>query len=76
MTKKTVIQMKDRALTIKDPMSIIAFLQDLKKACNSCNIHEGAALWLLGHYLIGPVKSVIKAMKHFQPKPLEYRMGA
>lgn len=44
MTKKTAVQMKDRTVSAKDPVSIIAFLQNFKAACNACNIHEGQ-LW-------------------------------
>lgn len=40
-TKKTTVQIKDRTFSGRDPVSIIAFLQNFKTACDACNIHEG-----------------------------------
>lgn len=61
MTKKTTAQFQDRTSNRKDPVSIIVLLQDSKAASDGYSIHKGAAIWLVKHYLRGPVKSVIKA---------------
>lgn len=48
ITKKTDIQ-------VKDPVSLIAFLQDSIAAYNACNIHDGAAMCLFRRYLSSSV---------------------
>lgn len=60
--------MKDRAFNGKDPLSIIASLQDFKTACNAWNIQESAAMCLLKIYLSGPIESLIKARIAFRAK--------
>lgn len=52
--------MKNRIINGKEPVTIIAFLQDFKAPCNACNIHESAAMWPFKNYLSVPVESVIK----------------
>lgn len=61
MTKTVPVEMKDRMVDGRDPVSIITFLQDLKAMCDACNVHEGAVLWLFKYFLSSPVKSVTKA---------------
>lgn len=62
MTNRTALQMKDLAFDSKRFVSIVTFLQNFKAACDVCKINEGAAKWLINHYLSGPGKSVIKAL--------------
>lgn len=61
MTKKTAVPMRNRTFNGKEPLSIVAFLQNFKAACDARNVHEGAAMWLFEHYLNRPVESVINA---------------
>lgn len=44
MTKKTVLQINDRAFSGRDPMLIIAFSQNFEAVCNASNIHDGRAM--------------------------------
>lgn len=53
--------MKDQTFSGEDPVSIIAFSQDSKAACDAYNIHARAAMGLFKHYLSGLMKAVIKA---------------
>lgn len=46
MTKETAVKMKDRIFSGKNARSDITFLQDVKSACEACNIYEGTAMWL------------------------------
>lgn len=62
MTKKVAVQMKDRTFCGRDQVSIIAVLQDCKAACDAFKIHEGAAIWLLKHFLTRCVEADIKAL--------------
>lgn len=61
MTIKNAVQMKDRTFNGKEPVLIIAFLQDFMETCDAYNIYEEVAMWLLTYYPRGPVESVIKA---------------
>lgn len=61
LTKKTAVQMKGRTLSGTASISIIAFLQDFKSACDTCNRHEVAAMWLLEKLLTGPVEPTLKS---------------
>lgn len=54
MAKKVAVQMKDRTFSAKDPLSVVAFLQRFKSACDADGIHEGAARWLIKQFLTGP----------------------
>lgn len=38
MAKRTAAQMNDRTFSGRDPMSVIAFLQDLRTTCDVCRI--------------------------------------
>lgn len=58
--KKAAVQMKDGTFSGRDPVLIIAFLQNFKAFCDACNIHIRATLWLLQNFLTGPVEAVIK----------------
>lgn len=40
---------------------MIAFLQDFEAACDACNIHDGAKMWLFKNYVTGSVDAIIKA---------------
>lgn len=47
--------MKNRTLNGRDPVSIIAILQDFGAACNAWNKYKGVAMGLFKHYLNGSV---------------------
>lgn len=61
MTKKTAIQLKDRAFNVKDSVSIIVFVQDFKAACDAVKFQKRTAMWLFMRYLKARIKSVINA---------------
>lgn len=46
MMNNTAVQMNDRTFSGKDPVSIIAFLQNFKATCDAWDIHEEADVWL------------------------------
>lgn len=60
MAKNAAAQMKDLTFSGKCQVSIIAFLQDNRTACDACNMQEGPAMWLFNPYLAGPIESVVK----------------
>lgn len=43
--------MKNEAFSIKNSISVINFLTELKPACNSTRIDEGAATWHLWEFM-------------------------
>lgn len=49
----------------KDPISVIAVLQEFKSACDVCRIYEGIVMWLFKEYLTDPVNSVVEAWAVF-----------
>lgn len=59
--RKIALHMEDRIFSGKDSLSITAFLQGFKTACDSCSIHDNATLWLFKHHLTGPIEAVRKA---------------
>lgn len=61
ITKKVALQMKDSTFDRRDPVLIIAFLNDFKDSYDAYKIDKGTAFWILKHFLTGPVKFVIKA---------------
>lgn len=67
--------MKDRTFSGKNSLSIIAFLQDWKVACNAGKIHETAAMWLFKHCFNGSVKSVVKAWINLPTKDAKAQEG-
>lgn len=40
-------------------MSVIAFLQDFKTACDACGLYQEAAKWLTVQHLRGPGEAAI-----------------
>lgn len=60
MNKKTAVQMKNRTSFYKHSLSVIIVLQDFNIACGCWNIHDGATMKFLKHYLVGPIRAVIK----------------
>lgn len=60
MTKRVAIEMKHGALGGENSVLIIAFLQNLKAACDCCNINERAGFGLIRHFLTSTVDAVIK----------------
>lgn len=59
--KNVAVQMKDRTIDGKDPVSFNTFPKDFNATCDACNTHEGSTLWLFKHFITGPVGAVINA---------------
>ena len=58
------VDMQGVLFTGKDPVAVINFLNTLKEACNSNNVHEGAAKRLFQYFLKGnPRKTLRKSLK-------------
>lgn len=53
--------MKDRTLSGKDPLSVIAHLQNFRSAYDTCGIREGAAMCLFTKILTSRDKVALKA---------------
>lgn len=62
MAKRIVVQIKNRMISRKNPMSVIAFLYDFKSACKACRIHDGEEMWLYKQYRTGPVETAVKSL--------------
>lgn len=60
MAKKVAVYIIDRTLYRKDPISVRAYSQELKSACDSCKIHEGGAMWLYKQLLMGSAEATVK----------------
>lgn len=61
MTEKTAVHMKNRTFSGENLMSIMAFLQELKRAYDACNIHGGAAMWVFKQFLASPAEAALKS---------------
>lgn len=59
--KRVAAQMKNQAFNGKDPITIVNYLIDFKRACHLSNIQEGAAVWLFRDYTTDPAFAAIKA---------------
>lgn len=46
MSKNLAVKMKDHTSSGRDAMPVIAFLQEYKSACDSCENYNGVDTWL------------------------------
>lgn len=60
MAKETTVQTKNRTFPEKDSISVNAFLQNCKAACDACGISERAAMGLFKQYRTGTSKAAVK----------------
>lgn len=67
-TRKMVAEMENKNFNGKEPLSIIAFLQEFKSICDELHIYDSAQIWLFKNYLNGLVESVIRACAMLQTK--------
>lgn len=61
MAKKIASQIKDCFFSGKDPILVVAFLQDCKSACDAYGIYEGAVMCLFKYFLTGLSEPAVKA---------------
>lgn len=59
MAKKISVLMKNSTFYRKDPMSIIAFLQYFKSACDACKSFGGTTTWIFKQYLTDPDNAIV-----------------
>lgn len=53
------VLMKTAVFEPSDPISVFSFLDSFKPTCDSNNIHEGTAMWLLLHFIDEPAKAAL-----------------
>lgn len=53
--------MKDHSCSGEDASSVIEFLTNFKRSCDSTRIHEKVALWHFREFMNGPAPATIKA---------------
>lgn len=66
MTKKIVVQLKDRAVSGKEQRPEPAVLQAFKSAYDASGIHKGTTTWLFKQNLTDPVEEAVKLQVTFR----------
>lgn len=54
--KRLKVEIDSHMLNPADPISILDFLQTFKRACNNISMHDGAAIFLFSHFMVGSAK--------------------
>lgn len=58
--KNVTSQIKDGNFVRKDLLTIIAFLKNIRSACDACSSQKGDTVWIFKCFQTRPVGSVIK----------------
>ena len=58
MRKDIDMQMRTRTFDGSKPITILTFLKEFQDSCNTNNVHEGAARWLVRKYLHGAAQTL------------------
>lgn len=67
--------MEDHSFSSKDPVSIINFLTEFKRACDLSHYQEGAAVWLFPDFMTGSALSTIKVRLELSSKDVNVHNG-
>lgn len=62
MARKIAVQMKYRAFSGRDRISVIAFLQECKLAWHTFEIYKNTPMWLFKKFLTSPAEVAERAL--------------
>lgn len=58
--KRIRVQKQHRTISGKNPMSVSAFVEGCKSACDGCGLHEVAEMWRFEDFFTGPAEPAVK----------------
>ena len=53
-----------------DAISILSFLEQFKRTCDSCSVNEGSAMWIIPHFMKKPAGTALMNRVRFPDKVL------